>query len=102
VKVTQVYNGASVTGATTFVNGELCEETELGVYETEIDSWSPYQQVTVQTDVADLPVETWTTSVIHTMNIILYVALFVAVIVLGVLFLKRRSKIPSQPIEDMD
>jgi len=95
VKVIHAYDGASVTGATTVVNGELCEETEPGIYETKIDSWSPYQQVTVQTDAADLPDETWSTSVIHTMNIILYVAFFVAVIVIVVLFLRRRSKSPS-------
>ena len=90
VKVVYAYDGASVTGATTVVNGELCEEIEPGVYETEIDSRSPYQQVTVQTDAADLPGETWTTSTFHTMNIILYTALFAAVIVIIAVLLKMR------------
>ena len=100
VKVTQAYNAASVTGATTFVNGELCEEIEPGVYEIEIASWSPIQQVTVQTDAVDLPSETWTTSAFHTMNIVLYFAIFVAVIVIVVLLLKLRHRSPSQPIEE--
>ena len=99
VKVTQVYNGASVTGATTFVNGKLCEEIEPGVYKLEIASWSPIQQVTVQTDAADF--ETWTTSAFHTMNIVLCFAIFVAVIVIVVLFLKLRHRSHSQPIEEM-
>jgi len=99
VNIIYAYDGALVTGATTVVNGELCEETELGVYETKIDSWNPYQQVNVQTDAADLPDETWSTSVIHSMNIILYVAFFVAVIVVVVLFLMRRSKSRGQPTE---
>ena len=92
VNILYAYDGALVTGATTVVNGEPCEETEPGVYETKIDSWSPYQQVNVQTDAADLPDETWSTSIIHSMNIILYVALIVAVSVIVVLFLRLRTK----------
>lgn len=92
VKVTQAYDGASVTGATTFVNGEPCEEVEAGVYEIKIDSWSPYQQITVQTDTTDFPGETWTTSTFHVMNIVLYFVLFIVVIVIVVLLLKRRHR----------
>jgi hypothetical protein len=99
VNVVYAYDGASVTGATTVVNGEVCDEIELGVYEIEIDSWSPLQQVTVQTDVANMPSEIWTKSTVHTMNIILYIALFVAVIVIAVLLLKRRRCSSSQSIE---
>ena len=99
VNIIYAHDGALVTGATTVVNGELCEETELGVYELKIDSWSPYHQVNVQTDAADLPDETWSTSIIHSMNIILYVAFFVAVIVIVVLIIIRRSKNRGQPIE---
>jgi hypothetical protein len=102
VNVVYAYDEASVTGANTVVNGEVCKEIEPGVYETEIDSWSPYQQVTVQTDAADLPSETWTTSTVHTMNIILYIALFVAVIVIVVLFIKLRHRSSNKPIEEMD
>ena len=98
VNVAQAYDGASVTGANTVVNGEVCEEIEPGVYETEIASWSPYQQVTVQTDSLDLPGETWTTSTFHTMNIILYLAIFVAVIVIVVLLLKLRHRNRRQEI----
>ncbi|UCC57649.1 MAG: hypothetical protein JSW14_04505 [Candidatus Bathyarchaeum sp.] len=88
VKVAYAYDEVSVTGANTFVNGKLCEEIEPGVYEVEIDSWSPYQQVTVETDLPDLAGETWTTSTFHIMNIILYIALVVAVIVIVLLLLK--------------
>jgi hypothetical protein len=98
-KVTQAYNGAAVTSATIVVNGKQCKETEPGVYETEIASWSPIQQVTVQTDATDLPSETWTTTTLHTMNIVLYVAIIVAVIIITVLFLKLRHRSPGQPIE---
>ena len=99
VKVVYAYDGASVTGANTVVNGELCEEIESGVYATEIYSWSPYQQLTVTADALGLLGETWTTSTFHVMNTILYIALFVAVIVIAVLLLKRRRRSPSQTIE---
>ncbi len=99
VRVTQAYDGASVTDATIVVNGEVCEQIASGVYETSIDSWSPIQQVTVQTDAADLPSETWTASTFHVMNTVLYLALSVAVIVMAVLLLKRLRRRPSQTIE---
>ena len=99
VKVVYAYDGASVTGATTVVNGEVCEEIDLGVYETEIVSWGPYQQLTVSADALDLLGETWTTSTFHVMNTVLYLALFVAVIVIAVLLLKRRRRSSSQTIE---
>ena len=99
VKVVYAYDGASVTGATTVVNGELCEEIESGVYETEIVSWSPYQQLTVTADALGLQGKTWTTSTVHVMNTILYFALFVAVIVITVFLLKRQRRSSSQTIE---
>jgi len=99
VRVTQAYDGASVTGATTVVNGEVCEEIAPGVYETSIDSWSPIQQVTVQTDATDLPSETWTASTFHVINTVLYLALSVAGIVIAVLLLKRLRRRPSQTTE---
>lgn len=99
VRVTQDYDGASVTGATTVVNGEVCEEIASGVYEARIASWSPIQQVTVQTDAADLSSETWTASTFHAINTGLYLALSVAGIVIAVLLLKRRRRSPSQTLE---
>ena len=102
VKIAYAYDEASVTGATTFVNGKVCEEIEPGVYEAEIDSWSPYQQVRVETDLPDLAGETWTTSTFHIMNLVLYIALVVAVIVIVVLVLKLRHRGSSQPIEEMN
>jgi hypothetical protein len=98
VRITQAYDGDSVTGATTVVNGEVCEEVASGVYETSIASWSPIQQVTVQTDAADLSSETWTASTFHALNTGLYLALF-AGIVIAVLLLKRLRRRPSQTTE---
>ena len=99
VNVAQAYDGASVTGATTVVNGEVCEEIDLGVYETEIVSWGPYLQLTVSADAVGLLGETWTASTFHVMNTVLYLALFVAAIVTAVLLLKRLRRSPSQTIE---
>jgi len=95
VNVAQAYDGASVTGAITVVNGEVCEEIAPGVYEASITSWSPIQQVTVQTDAADLPSQTWATSTFHAINAGLYLALFVG-IVIAVLLLKRLRYSPGQ------
>lgn len=99
VNIAQAYDGASVAGATTVVNGEVCEEIELGVYETEIVSWGPYLQLTVSADAGGLLGETWATSTIHVMNTALYLALFVAVIVIVVLLLKRLRRSPSHTTE---
>jgi hypothetical protein len=95
--VTQAYDGASVTGATTVVNGKVCKQIAPGVYEASIISWSPIQQVTVQTDAADLPIETWTASTFHALNTGLYLSLFVG-IVIAVLLLKWLRWGPSQTI----
>jgi hypothetical protein len=90
VCVTQAYDGASVTGATTVVNGKVCEEVAPGFYETSIASLSPIQQVTVQTDAADLPSETWTTSTFHALNTGLYLALFAGIVIAVLLLLLHR------------
>jgi hypothetical protein len=100
-KVKYAYDGASVTGATTFVNGKLCDETEPGVYEAEISSWSPLEQLTVQANSEDLPEETWTISAFHLMNTVLYLVIVVAVVVVLFLFLKRRRSSLNQPIEEI-
>jgi hypothetical protein len=97
VNLVYAYDGASVTGTTTVVNGKTCEETKPGFYETEITSWSPIQQLTIQTDNTDLPSKPWTTSTVHTMNIILYITLSVAVIVIVALFIKLRHRNPTHP-----
>jgi hypothetical protein len=99
VNVAQAYNGASVTGATVVVNGEVCEEIDPSVYETEIISWSPYLQLTVDADTAGLQGKTSAASTFHVMNTILYLALFVAVIVIAILLLKRLRRRPSQTVE---
>jgi hypothetical protein len=101
VRVTQAYDGASVTDATTVVNGKACKQIAPGVYETSITFWSPTQQVTVQTDAADLPSETWTASTFHALNTGLYLALF-AGIVIAVLLLKLLRYSPRQTIELMN
>lgn len=92
VKITYSYDRGSVTGATTTVNGKTCEEVEPGIYEVNIGSWSPYQQMTVETDFSDLAGETWTTSTLHIMNLTLYVALVIAVVVAVFVFFKLRKR----------
>lgn len=99
VEVAQAYDGASVTGATTSVNGRLCEEIEPGVYAVEIDSLSPFLHMTVETDLSDLVEETWTGSTVHVMNLMLYIALVAAVMVVLLVFFKLRKHGSIQPIE---
>ena len=98
VKLTQAYNGAIVTGAKTFVNGRLCNEIEPGIYETTIDSWSPYEQVTVTVDTIGVWKVTRTTSIFNVMNIILYLTLVIPVIAAAALILKRHRR-PCHSIE---
>jgi hypothetical protein len=90
--VAYAYDGASVTGATTKVNGKICEESEPGVYEVKIGSWSPFQQITVETDLPDFAEEIWTTSILHVMNIILYAALIIVVICVVFAFFELRKR----------
>jgi hypothetical protein len=102
VKVVYAYDGTSVNGATTFVNGKLCEKIDPGVFAIEIDSWSPYQQMTVKTDLPDLAGETFVASVFHIMNLILSIALGVTAIVIAFIFFKLRKRSSGQPIEAMN
>jgi hypothetical protein len=92
IKVAYTYAGASITGATTTVNGKICEEVEPGVYEVKIDSWSPCQQMTVKTDIPDIAGETWTAPMFHVMNFTLYAAIVAAVIVVVFVFFKLRKR----------
>ncbi len=95
VNIAKAYDGTSLTGATIVVNGETCEETDPGFYETDIIWWSPIQQLKVTVNGADLPGETLTTSTFHVMNIILYLAFFVAITVITACLFKRPSRNPN-------
>jgi hypothetical protein len=99
VKVAHAYDGSLVTSATTLVNGKLCDEIEPGVYAVEIGSWSPYQQITVETDIPVLSGETWATSTFHVMNLVLYTALVIAAIVAVLAFLKLKKRNSSRPLK---
>jgi len=77
VKVVYAYDETSATGATTIVNGKLCEEIEPGVYECEISTWNPYPSVTVHVEHSSFPRATKIVSTAHTMNAILYLSLFI-------------------------
>ena len=92
VKLVQAYDGIPVTGAITFVNGVQCKEIEQGVYIAKIDSWSPYQQLTIQTDVEELDGELMTVSSTHVLNSILFFVFIVVVIMILAVLLKRRNK----------
>jgi hypothetical protein len=98
-KIVHSYDSSSVTDATTVVNGEPSKEIEPGVYETQIASWSPYQQLTVTASADGLQAETWTTSTFHILNSILYLAIILAAIMILVVFLKWRRRSPSQTTE---
>jgi len=89
VKITYAHDRSSVSGARTVVNGEVCNETQPGVYTIELASWSPIQQVIVQTEVASS--DAWARSTIHTMNIIFYLAIIISVIITAISFLKLRK-----------
>ena len=92
VNATYVFTGDLVTDVVTVVNGKPCKETEPAIYETRIDSWSPYQQVTVQIDTANWLGETWSTTVINPLNMLVYVLVFIGVILIVVMLVKRWKK----------
>lgn len=92
VAVIQDYDKTLVTGANITVNGIGCEETENGYYETQIQSWSPFQNLAIKTDVSGLLDETLVTTSIHLLNVAFYALLLVAIVVVLVLFLKWKTK----------
>ena len=102
IRLTYAFDDIPVTGATTIMNGEDCQEVEPGVYITEIATWNPYTEYTLQTDIQDLRGENWVTSTFHVMNIILYFLLIVVIIVIIGVYLKLRDHDPSQSIEEMN
>ncbi len=91
VKIAKSFDRTPVTGANVYVNEELCEEIESGIYTTNLESWNPYVQITVKTDIAELNDETWTFSSINIMNLILF-ALIIFIIIVAAFLLNRRSK----------
>ncbi|MEJ2241274.1 MAG: hypothetical protein P8Y18_03920 [Candidatus Bathyarchaeota archaeon] len=91
VKITKEYDQTAIIGVKTYVNGELCEESESGVYVSRLESWNPIQQITVQTDLTELNDKTWTFSSINILNLILF-ALVIVVIIAIAFVLKKRSK----------
>lgn len=103
VHVMYDYTGDLVTGVITTVNGKQCEETEPGVYVTEVNSLNPFEQVTVWTAASGLPGETKSVTIINPITISVYVAL-VVLVVIGVMLFKRlrkrsvQSEITSQSI----
>ncbi|MEJ2281579.1 MAG: hypothetical protein P8X97_06690 [Candidatus Bathyarchaeota archaeon] len=96
VKIAKEYDRTPVIGVKTYVNEVLCEEPEPGVYVTRIESWNPFQQITVQTDLPEVNYKTWTFSSINIMNLILFALVTVAIVTI-VFVLKKRSK--NKPIK---
>ncbi len=90
LKLSHGYNGSSVLGVATVVNGEICKMTQQGVYTIELASWSPIQQIMVQINVAGFDI--CSASAIHIMNIILYVLFTITFIIIVILFLKLRNR----------
>jgi hypothetical protein len=88
-----------VTGATTKVNGQLSPETETGIYVTELVSWSPYHELTIQVDIPDLPQQTQTTSTVHNANTILYAGTITAIAIILFMILKHKTKTATNPDE---
>ena len=86
------YDGSSVIGATVLANGKTCTETEPGVYEVQLSSWNPVQQVDIV--VEGLDSSSWfSVSFVQFSNIALYVALVAGVIASSVIFwIRYRSK----------
>ena len=92
VRVSHAYDGTAATGATVVANGQLCEETEDGVYVTELSSWRPYEQVAVQVETESYPTESSLTTTIHSVNTIIYSLISIATITVLIFVLKRRRK----------
>lgn len=90
VRVSYAYDGAVVTGATVVANGQTCTEAEAGVYVSEVSSWRPYEQVTVQVDTGEYPEESRLTTALHLMNTVLYGTATVAVVVVVFFVLRWR------------
>jgi hypothetical protein len=97
--ITNAYDGSPVADASVQVNGELSQETEPGVYETQVESWSPYQQLTVTADTLGEGKENWTTSTFHLSNTILYVVIALGLTATVVVLFKFRRGNGAQSVK---
>ena len=90
VTLVQASDGTVVSGATTLVNGKLCEETQQGVYTAEISSFSPFEQIVVQTQTTDMLTQNWSWSGLQITNLAAYLAVLGVAALLFFVFLKRK------------
>ena len=95
VKVYPVYSytGNPVVNATVSVNGNICNETESGVYACEIRDWSPLQSCLVEVEYPSFEQTTKTVINVHVSNMLLYVTIgLAAALTVTVALSKRKLK----------
>ncbi|MCW4021860.1 MAG: hypothetical protein NWF02_01700 [Candidatus Bathyarchaeota archaeon] len=92
INVVYGYDGSSVIGANVLANGQTCTETQPGLYEIQLSSWNPIQQVNVVVEGTES--STWySSSFVNSLNIALIVAVVATVIAVSIIFwIRHKSK----------
>ncbi len=91
VYATYDYTENPVVNADVSVNGETCNEIELGIYTCELTDWAPLQFFSVEAESPNFEQATKTVLNVHVANTVLYVVIVLA-IVLPVIFVLLRKK----------
>jgi hypothetical protein len=96
---TYSYTKSPVVNADVRVNGEVCSETEPGVYTYELTNWSPVQGLDVEVESPNFEQVTKNVLNVHFSNSVLYLVLGLA-FALPFVFILLRKRRNRQPTED--
>lgn len=91
INIIYSYSEDIVTGAVSIVNGKQCEEIQPGIYQTEIDSWNPFEMVSYYSELDDFFRESGEISVINPFNLLVYIIIII-LIIFTLVYIKKRIK----------
>jgi hypothetical protein len=91
------YTKNPVVNATVSVNGNKCNEIETGVYTSEIRDWNPLQSFIVEVEYPSFEQSTKTVVNVHVSNVLLYVAIGLAVALTVTVVVSKRKRNQKTP-----
>ena len=97
VYVAYSYTQNPVVNADVSVNGKACSQIGQGIYECEINDWSPLQSILFEVEYPDFEQATETVSTIHFSNTIFYVVIGSAILLTAAFFVLKRRRRQQKP-----
>jgi hypothetical protein len=92
VHIIYSFTKVSIANATIFVNGKQCKEIESGLYEIDLNSWSPYHEIKLQANIENFPEKIFSETIINFINLLVYGVIAVLILTLSLFFIRRRKK----------